>query len=402
MPVNNPHGLCAVSGVGRGPGTHFPLPGLLLLGALGFLACAKVDQGPGNTGASGGNGGPVGNGGGGPVSGTGGSMRGTMGGGGMGGEASCGQEMFDLIRKPAELMLVLDRSASMQKDSADMTSTGANDPTKWAQVVPALTEVITQTGGGTELLWGMKTFPQDGNGTACSNSPSTVTTRIDVPIAPRNASAMNAAIALTTPNGDGTPTAAAVLVALDYLKGLVSDNRKFILLATDGDPSCGGVSGALTGNGNAVADAVTAVTMAATAGIPTFVVGVGSKTTSLLTLNMLANAGGEARPDPNPLATKFYQVATQGELVVALQTITGQIERDCIFPFKKAPPVPENIAVKVMGTKAPFDSSNRTGWNYTDSTNMAVQVYGSWCEMIKTNAANMVQIVFGCPNIPIE
>jgi len=29
----------------------------------------------------------------------------------------------------------------------------------------------------------------------------------------------------------------------------------------------------------------------------------------------------------------------------------------------------------------------------------SVTVYGSWCDMIKTTASNMVQIVYGCPDI---
>jgi hypothetical protein len=369
-------------------------------------ACARVDQGPGaGTGgsgqvsSSGGNGGVVtGTGGTGnsTVTGTGGDMRGTVGTGGGGGEASCGLESFNLVRKPGDVVVVLDRSASMKKNSMDKDSTGPTDPTKWAQLIPALTDVIAMA--GTEISWGLKNFPEDGS--ECS--ATTVTSKIDLPVSAMNSTALNAAIKATLPEGNGTPTGAAVAVAAAYLKGLNDGNKQYLLLATDGQPSCGGTAGALVkSTDQARTDSVAAVSTAAGMGIHTFVVGVATKSGDSDTLNMLATAGQEPRADPNPLATKYYLGTTNAELVTALKSITGVINRDCIFPLSKAPPVPENIAVKVMSVKAPYDTSNGNGWNYTDANHTAVQVYGSWCEMIKTSAANMVQIIFGCPNIPI-
>jgi von Willebrand factor type A domain len=372
---------------------------LFVTGALS--ACAQVSTGNGDPGSGGvpgfGTGGRFGSGSGGLFGGSGGA--GGLITGGVGGEMDCGLQTFDLVRKPADVMLVLDRSASMQDDSADVTPTGPTDPSKWSQVVPAMTGVVSATGGGSDISWGLKTFPEDGGG-ACSNSPPTVTTKIDVPLKAMNVVAMNAAINTTLPNGDGTPTSAAVRVATSYLQGLPDTNRKYILLATDGDPSCGGVAGALTSNTNAVPDAVSALSAALSAGVPTFVVGVGSKASSLMTLNMLAVAGGKPVQDPNPLAMRFYQAANQAQLSDALTAITSQVN-NCTFPLSKAPPVPENIAVKVTGVKAPQDTGNTQGWNYTDASHTAVQVFGTWCDMIKTSAANMVEIIFGCPNIDI-
>jgi hypothetical protein len=60
----------------------------------------------------------------------------------------------------------------------------------------------------------------------------------------------------------------------------------------------------------------------------------------------------------------------------------------------------ENIAVKVMGVKSPYDTSNGNGWNYTGPDHRAVEVFGSWCGMVKKDA-NKVEIIFGCPNVPI-
>jgi len=68
-------------------------------------------------------------------------------------EDKCGEHRFDLERKPAELLLVLDRSASM-KDEPD----GASDATpKWDLVVPAITQAIQATDSA--ISWGLKLFP---------------------------------------------------------------------------------------------------------------------------------------------------------------------------------------------------------------------------------------------------
>jgi hypothetical protein len=315
-------------------------------------------------------------------------------GGGSSADRTCGVQTFDLMRKPADLFLVLDRSASMQKDSSGNTANPPANPSKWDQVVPALNQVVTQT--ATSIPWGMKTFPEDGS--ECASA--TVSSKIDVPVAPMNAAAMNAAIAATTPNGNGTPTSAAMDVAVSYLQSLTDGNPKYILLATDGAPSCSGTVGSLSKNTTkARTDAVASVSAAAAVGIHTFVIGVATTQSSdVMTLNNLAIAGLEPRSDPT---TRFYLASSQTDLVTALETITGQIS-SCVFNLSPTPPDPANIAVKVSGAKAPQDTTHQNGWDYSAADHSSVTVYGSWCDMIKTSASNMVQILYGCPNIIVS
>ena len=68
-----------------------------------------------------------------------------------------------------------------------------------------------------------------------------VTSNIDVQVAPNNAAAVTAAITATTPDGNGTPTGDAINAAVAYLKKLTDTNPKYILLATDGEPSCAAI-----------------------------------------------------------------------------------------------------------------------------------------------------------------
>ena len=310
------------------------------------------------------------------------------------GGTQCGLVSFELVRNPPDLFLVLDRSGSMKDDNAGNTP-AAGVPSKWDQVKPAVMMAVTQT--NMDVSWGLKTFPETDPNSSSDCAPLSVTSKIDVPVAPANATAINAAVNTTTPEGNGTPTASAIKVAVDYLNKLNDGAKHYILLATDGEPSC--TASLAAGNSTqAHADAVTAVSTAAAGGVKTFVVGVATtKTNDAMTLNDMAVAGGEAQPNPNPLATKFYLSESQADLVNAIKAITGQIST-CTFPLSSPPPVPEHIAVKVSGVKAPQDTTHTDGWDYTDGTFTAVQVYGSWCDMIKT-AANMVNIIFGCKDI---
>jgi hypothetical protein len=305
-------------------------------------------------------------------------------------EDNCGLQYFDVERRPADVLLVLDRSASMQ-DAPDEDDSAAS---KWELTVPALSQVILAT--DTAVAWGMKTFPEGQDTDACS--PETIVDTIHVPIAPGNAGVVVQAIDATTPEGDGTPTGDAIHSAVRYLAGLQTQNRKFIVLATDGEPSC---SPGGEGGEEARPYAIGAVGEAFAAGIPVFVVGVSTNDDSATqALNDMARAGGFPRPDPNPLATRYYLANTQAELVASLQAITGEIAT-CVFPLSAPPPVPDNIAVKVDGVLVPRDGARQSGWEYTSDALAEVEVHGSWCDQIK-GAASDVQVIYACEGVIIR
>jgi hypothetical protein len=300
---------------------------------------------------------------------------------------TCATQDFALSSKPAQILLLLDRSGSML-DPPD----GSSGSSKWDLVVPGVNEVIMATDAS--VSWGLKLFPE-GEGAECI--AASVTNAVPAPIAPMNAKVVTGLVAAASANGNGTPTGDAMKAAVSYLKTVTDPNPKYILLATDGEPSCAGTT---KGSSAARPHAVQAVADAAAAGFKTFVVGVATKKASATeALNDMAIAGQMARADSDPLATKYYLASTRDELVQSLKVITGQAS-SCVFNLTERPPEPNNIAVKINGTRVPRDTTRMTGWDYTDTSDLVVEVFGSWCEQIKISSENTVNFVIGCAGAP--
>lgn len=316
-----------------------------------------------------------------------GNMAGTGGGGGtmVVENGECAQQNFVLSSKPADVLLVLDRSKSMIEHTVPPMGL-----TRWDAVKPSLTKVITAT--DSSVSWGLKLFPE-GEGAACAATG--VTDAVPAPIAPGNAATVNGIINSTMALGNGTPTGDAINKAAAYLASRNASNQ-FIVLATDGDPSCPSDSAGET-------QAIMALAAAKAAGFPTYVIGVLDPVedkSKFTVLNSMAEAGGTSRSD-NPIGDKFYQAYSEAELTAALEAVTGQVA-SCVFEFDKPPPDATNIAVLVNGAVLARDTSKAQGWEYTSDQYVSLELHGDACQQVKDATENKVDIIFGCKGVPIK
>jgi hypothetical protein len=290
-------------------------------------------------------------------------------------DMTCGLQRHQLNRLAPELLLVLDRSGSM-REAVDGSFTS-----RWEETSAAVENVLARTDGTT--LWGLKTFPSP---EGCDVQPE-----VEVPIGPQSQPVVSAVrVTVPNPGAAGTPTAAAILAGTRYLSGRTSRNPKYMVVATDGLPTCPADFVV------AEQEAVDALAAARAAGIESFVIGIATLGTDAdRVLGLMAAAGGR----PRPMTPAYYPAGDRQELVAALGQITRVVET-CSFPLDRDAPSPDDVAVNVDGMRVQRDRTRANGWDYGPG-NRVINLYGAACETVKTGGVLNLEIVFGCPMMPI-
>jgi hypothetical protein len=385
---------------------------LALMSALVGLGCGftpGVPQSSGSGGSTlagqGGGSGARGSGGVGLSSGSGGgSVFGSGGGGGdvvidSGVTTSCGQTNVNVMPQPPDILIIQDKSGSMTEQASGCccgsgstncsmnvnctgnSACGAN--AKWAQVSAAIDTVVMTTQA--TVNWGLIFFGSD-NMCGVSSTPN-------VPIAANNYTAISQAYANNTP-GSYTPTRTAVNAAATYMASVTDTNPKYLLLATDGLPNC--IPGGRNVTDDDSAGATTAVMDAATAGLPTFVVGIGN-TNGVATLNQMAVAGGEAQVGSAD-GNSFYEVNSTADLVTALNKIVGMVA-SCTIPLTGVNGTLEKVAVSAKdanGNTVEVMQDPTNGWSYTDASMTTIVLNGTSCTDLQSGTLSDFQFIYTC------
>jgi len=318
---------------------------------------------------------------------------GHIGGGGPGGsgvkvdaggptlDSNCGVTTLGTTRLPPDLLLVFDKSGSMAEDpsTGNPCMPAATCPSKWNQATTAINMALSSS---TMINWGLKLFSDTGN---CN-----VAVGAQVNIGANTATQITAALGRTGPAGN-TPTTLALRRGGDYLATLTDPNPKFMVLVTDGAPTCGN-----GGNNGDDANAIAEVTTQLTRGFGTFVVGLATSNDmqANTTLTSMSMNGGHPR-----MGTPNYYVANNtAELVTALGSI-GNLVRSCTFALSGAPPDP--LAVKVQADGKTVPASATDGWGYNPQMTSVI-LTGSYCQGVLDGTIMNVTVLFGCGinNIP--
>jgi hypothetical protein len=63
-----------------------------------------------------------------------------------------------------------------------------------------------------------------------------------------------------------------------------------------------------------------------------------------------------------------------------------------------APLFPNEVKVYVDGMEIPHDDTKSNGWDYTDDTNMTIELYGPACSQIQDGNEHQITATFECEN----
>jgi hypothetical protein len=333
-------------------------------------------------------------------------------------DAACGKATYDGLRVPANLLVLFDRSASMQKDS------------KWDNATAAINGAFATADD--KLGVGLLLFPAGKFklSTTCTLNPAAAgcaaqwadggckdidtTPNVLVDLLSKTRPQISSVLAGTGPNGDNTPTRWALKNAWAYMQKLTVPGDRYVVLVTDGLPtthqaktSAGGIT--IPESNIECADETTmeAETSAASAGSPavkTFVIGVPGTETGTTFLSSIALNGKTAKPGCTvSKGDCHYQIGStsfQKDLQDVLTDIAGKVA-SCIFQVPIGTDVQPgyiNVSVDTGAGLQPIDQdpAHTNGWDYTDATQSHVEIYGPVCDAIKAQKVSNVKILAGC------
>jgi hypothetical protein len=302
-------------------------------------------------------------------------------GGGTGGAQFCGQVATTVpLSQTADVLVVFDRSSSMNDDTNGNSCPGWCGPSsKWEVMGAALDQLVNTN---RSVNWGITYYPSDGG---CG-----VTTTASVDVGANTGLAIEASLGSSAllPAGDA-PTAAAISAAVTYLHSRLDRNPKYILLATDGRSGCGSTDGQTPDT-----DAMAAISAAYAVGIPTFVAAVVpvSDTATISTLAQLAAAGGESSSSPNG----FYTIADFGPQFPPVATPanpTGSCQLPLPFP---ATPAHLVVGLVQSGTLVTIPQDPSNGWWFASSDGTSIVFNGSSCSQVAAAPGGQIDLAYNC------
>jgi hypothetical protein len=283
---------------------------------------------------------------------------------------TCGGMQFAIERVPPNVLLVLDRSGSMREPISDFSSSS-----KFDDLQAALQSLVMQF--DSQMRLGLDLFP-DPQGAPCQGG------RIVIPPGQGNGAQILSAVSQSGLS-QSTPTAATLDTVIQSHALADPARTNYVVLATDGQPTCDDQD--VTSRINAL--------YTATPSVRTFVIGVGSETSSdPQLLNEWAMAGRTARFG----MTQYYQSNSPMDLQQAFSAIAGGLA-SCTFRMAQPASDPTQLYVWSNGAQVPADAN--AGFTY-DASGPSVTLHGAACDQLQQNPSTKIQVVFGCPSPPIQ
>ena len=268
-----------------------------------------------------------------------------------------------LEQSRVEVVFVIDRSGSMAFNfDGDAPRPGE---ARWEILEVSLTDSLERFDENVGV--GAKFFPTQTM--RATEGPCDVFGGLEVAIGPGRAPGIATQFRRYDPNG-GTPVGPATREALDAL--LARDDgtsAQFIVVATDGAPTCGP---------DAVGEVLTVIDEAHQVhGVDVYVLGIASTVPETTLLDMMAVAGG--RPRPSTEDARFYDARDPALLDSLLDTIARDLAQ-CVFSVPVPPDEDDVVEVIVDGDTIARDDDRTDGWDWTSDRRGQLSLFGAACE----------------------
>lgn len=294
--------------------------------------------------------------------------------------AVCAEAKVEVSEAIPTVILLIDRSGSMEEDFGGAT--------RWEAVYDAL---MARNGGivstfESSINFGLATYTSQDGGPSCPQL-------VQVNPAPMNRDAIDATYApLDVPDGGDTPTGDALTAILPMFQGMEEMGPRVILLATDGEPDTCEEPDPQNGQDEAIAAARAAYAQ----GIKTFILSVGDDV-SQGHLEDMARAGSGL--DQNAANPPAFRANDKDGLVRALGEILGR-NRSCVFALEGASVIP-NMAgtgrVSLGGQQLEFDQD----WSFHTTSppcfgsEQCIELQGDACDRFLNEEAEL-EAIFPC------
>jgi hypothetical protein len=278
---------------------------------------------------------------------------------------------FDINRP--EMMVAFDRSYSMTKKFGAQT--------RLTSARQEVLDLVKANQGG--IQFGFLEFPSRN---ACEQSASCCASPVLVPPANNNFFEVDHELRCDTAASgcfdlavDSPTNDALFRVRRFFDQEPAADSDRFILLVTDGNPSCG--------TDTLICDkaATEAKRLADTTGVKTIVVALGEDVKTSACLDSIAMAGGMMKPT----SPAYAWGGTVAELHQAIgQAVAPVLDETCRLTFRTPPSKPEKVSVFMRSGSffddLPRDPNDKEGWNFDPPGSLEMRLYGSPCEKLRT------------------
>jgi len=295
----------------------------------------------------------------------------------------CGMSEFGTTRLRPNVLIVLDRSGSMDNEIGGRT--------RWDIAKDAIRTVTERFDA--ELRFGLATYSSCLSGGCSAGS-------VVVPIAESNASAVNGFLAplrgegssdgsapdYLCDSGDPETSTGRTLHALVGEATLQDPTRSnAVLLVTDGEES-----GSCTSGGTETGLTGARALLAQDPSVRTYVVGFSSDVDAA-ELNGIAAEGGTMR---------FYPAEDEAALGAALETIATDVA-SCDYALDEAPEDLSMLFVYFNDDPGGIPNDATDGWTYDEAT-MTLTFHGTSCDSILGGTVSDIDVVFGCEGPILE